>query len=846
MMAKSRVAVSCLLFSHPMRIPARNVFPMRHWCILFALALVAATPPLANADTQQVDFERDIRPILFANCVGCHGSDQDEREGELSLDRADDALSDADRRIIVPGKPDESDLMVRITTDDEDELMPPPDSKKKLSAEEIELLRIWIKQGATWPEHWAYRPPERHPVPIVEDSEWSPRWIDRFILARLENEGLRPSPDTDPVTLVRRLHFDLIGLPPTPEQIDHFIADAAGRVSNEPSTTGDAGNPVADLPQFERAYERLVDRLLASKHYGERMAIYWLDLVRYADTVGYHGDQDQSISPYRDYVIESFNDNISFDRFTREQLAGDLLPGSSNDQRIATGYNRLLQTSHEGGVQAKEYLAIYAADRLRNLSSVWMAASLGCCQCHNHKYDPFTMKDFYSLIAFFADVDEDRHFSNGGNSLPTRRDPEAKLLTKTERARIAQLEAQVAETEKELLRLKKEPGADTAELKKKFDRWSHLLKEARSGARLTMITKAIQPRQIRVLPRGNWLDDSGPIVQPAVPEFFAGLDITDRQPTRLDLANWLTDQSNGIGGLTARVFVNRFWYLLLGNGIVPMLDDFGKQGELPTHRELLDNLAVEFIESRWDVKHMMKLIAMSRTYRQSSLEPASLHLRDPYNRLVARQSRFRFPAETVRDNALVISGLLVTEQGGTSVRPYQPAGYYRHLNFPKRTYQHDVDQRQWRRGVYVHWQRQFLHPMLKAFDAPTREECVARRPQSNTPLAALALLNDPSFVEAARVFAERILCDGGESTDARLAFAFHHAVSRVPDARENDLLSKLLASSRKRYESDTKAAGELISTGQAPRAENVDPIELAAWTTVARAILNMNQTITRN
>ena len=243
---------------------------------------------------------------------------------------------------------------------------------------------------------------------------------------------------------------------------------------------------------------------------------------------------------------------------------------------------------------------------------------------------------------------------------------------------------------------------------------------------------------------------------------------------------------------------------------------------------------------------MMKLIAMSRTYRQSSLEPASLHLRDPYNRLVARQSRFRFPAETVRDNALVISGLLVTEQGGTSVRPYQPAGYYRHLNFPKRTYQHDVDQRQWRRGVYVHWQRQFLHPMLKAFDAPTREECVARRPQSNTPLAALALLNDPSFVEAARVFAERILCDGGESTDARLAFAFRHAVSRVPDARENDLLSKLLASSRKRYESDTKAAGELISTGQAPRAENVDPIELAAWTTVARAILNMNQTITRN
>ena len=368
----------------------------------------------------------------------------------------------------------------------------------------------------------------------------------------------------------------------------------------------------------------------------------------------------------------------------------------------------------------------------------------------------------------------------------------------------------------------------------------------RRRARLTMITVSIKPRTIRILPRGNWLDDSGPVVEPAVPEFLGTLDLEGRRATRLDLANWLTDAERGVGGLVARVEVNRFWYLLFGVGIAGVLDDFGGQGEPPVHPELLDNLAREFVDSGWDIKHMMKLLVMSRAYRQSSLEPDDLRRRDPYNRLLARQSRFRLPAEMVRDNALAISGLLVTEYGGPSVKPYQPAGYYRHLNFPTRKYKHHRDQRQWRRGVYVHWQRQFLHPMLKALDAPSREECTVQRPRSNTPLAALTLLNDPTFVEAARVLAERILHEGGASTDSRLDDAFRRAVSRRPDDHERNLLSRLLAASREAYEADEAAAEELLATGQAPVAADIDTVELAAWTAVARAILNLSETITRN
>ncbi|MGD9857272.1 MAG: PSD1 and planctomycete cytochrome C domain-containing protein [Planctomycetaceae bacterium] len=780
-----------------------------------SVLLAIATGRFANAG--EIEFNRDIRPILSDRCFACHGPDANHREAELRLDVEESAKAS----VIVPGDAEASELVARIKSDDPDERMPPADSGKSLSPAEQELLKQWIAQGAAYQPFWAYVAPKRHEIPQVDDASWPSNWIDHFILHRLRAEGLTPSPDADRVTLIRRLSFDLIGLPPTPEEVDAFVQDEA-----------------------EGAYEQLVDRLLDSPHYGERMAVYWLDLVRYADTVGYHGDQEHAISPYRDYVIDAFNRNLPFDQFTREQLAGDLVEGSTIEQKIASGYNRLLQTSHEGGVQPKEYLTIYQADRVRNLSQVWMGATMGCCQCHDHKFDPYTTKDFYSLAAFFADVDEEQHFKSGGDRLPTRREPELELPTPQQAAQLEGLATRIRDVE---AMLQSAAGDDAR--KPLEEQLAGLKKEeaaVRSGVRRSMITVALQtPRTIRLLPRGNWLDDSGPIMQPAVPEFLGPIRSDGDRATRLDLANWLTDPDEGAGLLTARVMANRFWYLCFGTGLAGVLDDFGGQGEPPVHPELLDNLAVEFVESGWDIKHLLKLIVMSRAYRQSSVDSPELRARDPLNRLYARQSRFRLSAEMVRDTALAVSGLLVTGCGGDSVRPYQPAGYYRHLNFPTREYAHHTDERQWRRGVYVHWQRQYLHPMLKAFDAPSREECTAQRPRSNTPLAALVLLNDPSFIEAARVFAEHALTETGDTDDVRQDFLFRRALSRNPDEHERRLLHDLLDESREQYRTQPDAARQLVRVGL-HESETADVVELAAWTCVARAVLNLNETITRN
>ncbi|MDG2489014.1 MAG: PSD1 and planctomycete cytochrome C domain-containing protein [Roseibacillus sp.] len=763
----------------------------------------------------EVDFNRDIRPILSDHCFACHGPDEHERKGKLRLDTAEGALKGGDiGDALLPENPDESEIIHRIFSADLEEVMPPPDANKNLSDEQKNLLREWIKQGGEYAEPWSYRPPETSPVPPARISDWPATWIDNFILDRLHREGLEPAPDTDPVTLVRRLHFDLIGLPPSAEEVGRFLKEWKD-------------NPTDCL-------EKTVEELLSSPHFGERMAMYWLDLVRYADTCGYHGDQDHSISPYRDYVIDAFNDNMPFDQFTREQLAGDLLDSPTIDQKIATGYNRLLQTSHEGGLQAKEYLAIYFADRVRNLSNVWMGATVGCAQCHDHKYDPYTARDFYALGAFFADIDEAQHFRVGTNNLPTRRPPEIDVHSKRERMRLAELGTKLSSHTLATSEERKALEAELAALKKR--------------QRKTMITVATKPRTIRILPRGDWLDESGPAVEPAFPAFLEkpGNPVQSKRLTRLDLANWLTDPAQGTGGLTARVMVNRFWYLVFGSGISKRLDDFGGQGEAPVHPKLLDNLAVEFYKSGWDIKHMMTLLVTSRTYRQSSLETVDLRERDPYNRLLARQSRYRLPAETIRDNALAISGLLRTSYGGASAKPYQPLGYYKHLNFPGRKYSHHADDRQWRRGIYVHWQRQFLHPMLRAFDAPTREECTAERPRSNTPTAAMTLLNDPSFVEAARVFAARALSEGGPSVDSRLAFSYQEALSRTPDEEEIRIMKQLLSTALREFESAPAAAKALVSTGMAPAAGSLEIIQHAAWTTVARAILNLSETYTRN
>ena len=755
----------------------KRVFPI----LLILVGATLLAPGLSPADGGEIRYNRDIRPILSDKCFFCHGPDPKTREADLRLD----VESSAKESAIVPGKPEKSELVFRLS--DPDDLMPPEKSHKKLTGKEIDLLTRWIKQGAPYEAYWAYLPPVKHPAPTVKDAAWSENWIDHFILARLESERISPSPEADRITLIRRLSFDLTGLPPS--------ADAVAAFSG--------------AKDFDRAYTDAVDTLLASPRFGERLAVYWLDLVRYADTVGYHGDQDHHISPYRDYVIDSFNRNLPFNQFTREQLAGDLFPKPTQSQLIATGYNRLLQTSHEGGVQEKEYLAIYAADRMRNLSAVWMGATLGCAQCHDHKYDPYTMRDFYSMSAFFADIDENSHLNQARrrglrlDTLPTDRPPYIELPTSDQKKNIADLESQIA---------KQEAAGNQDEVKKLKKR----LADARHFMRKSMITVSVEPRPVRILPRGNWLDDSGELVEPAIPQFLGSLSpAKNRRLTRLDLAHWLTDTKEGSGGLTARVLVNRIWYLFFGSGLSKSLDDFGGQGEPPVHPKLLDNLAVEFVESGWDVKHLVRQIVLSKSYRQSSGGSSNLRLHDPDNRLYARQSRFRLPAEMIRDNALAIGGLLVIgSTGGDSIKPPQPAGYYRHLNFPTRKYRPDTDENQYRRGVYVHWQRQFLHPMLKAFDAPSREECTAERPRSNTPLAALVLLNDPVFFEAARNFANRIQSEGGVNTEEQIDFAFREAISRSPDPFERQVIDELL------------------------RTEG--------WTAAARALLNLNETMTRN
>ena len=762
-----------------------------------------------------VRFSTDIRPILSDRCFHCHGPDEESREAELRLDIAPEA-----DHIVVPGKPAKSELLHRVLSTDPDEQMPPPGHGKPLTKDESNLLQRWIEGGGRWSAHWAYEKPlKTTPLEVAVDEPSN--WIDRFVAQRLADESLKLSPEADRVTLIRRVSFDLTGLPPTPQEVDAFVNDKS-----------------------DGAWEKLIDRLLTSEAHGERMATYWLDLVRYADTVGYHGDQDHSISPYRDWVIDAFIENMPFDRFTVEQLAGDLVEDSGIDQKIASGYNRLLQTTHEGGLQPREYLAIYAADRIRNLSEVWMGGTMGCCQCHNHKFDPYTIEDFYSLGAFFADLDEAKHFTSGGNSLPTKREPELVVLTRRERLRIDELKQEIAGINVASQHVAN-GNADQPSVEIMIEKLEKEIDAIKKASRRTMISAPIKPRTMRVLPRGNWLDNSGPIVTPSIPKFLGKLDTGDQRATRLDLANWLTEAENGNGLLTARVVMNRFWYLLFGEGIARNLTDFGGQGEPPSHPELLDNLAIEFVDSGWDIRHMLKLIAMSRAYRQPSSVSDGTLTADPENRLFSRQSRFRLPAEAVRDNALFISGLLVQKVGGPSVKPYQPVGYYRHLNFPTRKYAQHNDERQWRRGLYVHWQRQFLHPMLKAFDAPRREECTAQRPRSNTPLASLTLLNDPTFVEAARAFAARIL-DGASGDRARLDTAFRLAVSRSPDDFERKLVMQLLAESREQFRADEAAARALVSTGLAPADDEVSAVEHAAWTTVARAILTLGETTTRN
>ena len=805
-----------------------------------------------------VEFNRDIRPILSNTCFVCHGPDNNLRKAKLRLDQEKDVLKKrGNYSIIVPGNPDKSELYLRISDPDVKKRMPPAKHHTQLSKEQIELIRRWIAEGGKYQNHWSLIAAKRPTPPDVKDQSWPRNAIDRFILGRLEREGIQPSPQADKRTLIRRLAFDLTGLPPTPKDLDTFLNDS-----------------------HPQAYEKLVERFLRSPHFGERMALVWLDLVRFADTGGYHSDNHRDIYLYRDYVISAFNENKPFDKFTIEQLAGDLLPGATTEQKIASGYNRLLQTTEEGGAQPKEYTAKYAADRVRNAGSVWLGMTLGCAECHDHKFDPITTKEFYRFGAFFADVQEIAVGRQVQTPLPSgeqaeilkKIDAQLAELHKSLATSTPQLEADQVQWEASIKSGKGLPKNIAALLAVPADKRNPqqkqqigsfyrnniapALKEQRQQLALlqkqkneiqksipsTLISMAGLPRNMRILRRGNWLDESGEIVTPDVPSSLPPLAEKKARPNRLDLARWLTAPENP---LTARVFINRLWIMAFGQGIVRSPDDFGSQGAWPTHPELLDWLAVEFRESGWDVKHMIRLMVTSSTYRQSSHVSEALRHKDPYNLFLARQARFRLEAEMVRDNALAVSGLLVRKVGGPSVKPYQPTGYWQHLNFPKREYFPDKGANQYRRGLYTYWQRSFLHPSLLAFDAPSREECTVQRPRSNTPLQALVLLNDPTYVEAARALAENMI-RSGKTSEARIQFAFKKGLSRPANAAEVKLLSDLADKHGDQYRKDAKAADALLHVGDRPMPTDIAAPELAAWTSVARVILNLHETITRD
>lgn len=803
------------------------VFPSRWvWVIVLLWVLLFGSPTgwgpgTSLASEKPLDFNRDVRPILSNNCFKCHGPDAKQRQGGLRLDVRDSATSVADSgaKAIVSGDPGNSELIRRIMHADENERMPPPDSHKTLTAEQKEMLARWIKQGAEYKAHWAFVAPDRPNVPAVAHSETrivNP--IDAFIADRLLSEGLSMSPEADKAVLLRRVTFDLTGLPPTIAEIDAFLAD------NSP-----------------QAYDKVVERLLNSPRYGEHMARYWLDAARYADTNGYQVDLGRTMWPWRDWVIDAFNRNLPFDQFTIEQLAGDLLPNPSPSQRLATGFNRNHCITVEGGVIDEEYRVEYVMDRVTTTGTTWLGLTLGCCRCHDHKYDPFTQKEFYQLFAFFNSVAEKGFGENGSGTAP-----KMAFWTSELQQRRAALEQQLTEIK---VQLQQTAAKEASDLRTSLEQQLAATQQKRNELdkevlQVMVMQDAERPRDTFVLDRGQY-DQPTVKVGPDVPAGLPPLP-ADATRNRLALAKWLVDAANP---LTARVIVNRDWQRLFGTGLVKTVEDFGVQAEWPSHPELLDWLAVEFVRSGWDVKHMQRLIVTSATYRQASRVTPELLERDPENRLLARGPRFRLSGEQIRDAALATGGLLSTKFGGPSVSPYQSDGLWAELNdrdglSMKFEQSHGEDL--YRRSVYTFWKRTVPPPTMQVFDAPEREFCVVRRSNTNTPLQALVLLNDIQMVEAARKLAERMLTEAGQSLDERLSYAFRLAIARKPSPAELDVLRRAWNEEHTVLASDPVAVKRLLAVGESTANPSLDPLELAACANVARMILNLDEAITKN
>jgi hypothetical protein len=832
--------------------------------LVLAAPLWAAAPgQLPPAAPGTMDFDRDVHPILARSCLSCHGPVR--QKGGLRLDDRDAALKGGNAGAVLrPGDAAGSRLL-RVVAGLDPDLTMPPQGKPPLTAEEVGRLRAWVEQGAKWGKaaaaaaaraasstHWAFQPVRRPPTPRVGNTSWVRNEIDAFVLARLEAEHITLSPEADRVTLIRRLSFDLLGLPPTPQEVDDFVND-----------------PRPD------AYENLVDRLLASPHYGERWARPWLDAARYADSDGYEKDTGRPYAyRWRDWVIGALNSDLPFDEFTVEQIAGDLLPGATLEQKIATGFHRNTLTNREGGVDQEQFRVEAVVDRVNTTATVWLGLTLGCARCHDHKYDPFSQREFYEFFAFFnSDVETDLPAPRPGEREAYQPRKAAFDRQKAEReATLAaykkdQLPAaqQKWEDELRLPELRKlpagvaaglvtEPAKRTAAQRKELadfyaktdPKLAELTKElaalAKTAPTLTTAqTLALGARRTtHVMVRGDFLRP-GAEVRPGTPAALPPLHGTGPGPaTRLDLARWLVDPANP---LTPRVAVNWVWLRYFGRGLVATQEDFGTQGDRPSHPELLDWLASEFVRRGWSLKELHRLIVTSATYRQSSKARPELRDRDPLNVLLARQNRCRLEAETLRDNALACSGLLAPAIGGPSVRPPQPAGISELTYAGSARWVESSGPDRYRRGLYTWFQRTSPYPMLLTFDAPDANVCCVRRERSDTPLQALTLMNDTVFVECAQALARRVVAEAaGRSTSDRLRYAFRVCVAREPSAGELASLERLFAGLLQDCRARPDAAARLVG---AAKPGGVDAPEAAAWVAFARTLLNLDEFVTR-
>lgn len=737
---------------------------------------------------ERISYNFDIRPILSDRCFICHGPDANKRQAGLRLDIADEAYKalqeNPGAHAIVPGNPLQSQMFLRISSDDSTWRMPPAGSNLSLTPREIALIEKWIEQGARYEPHWAFVPPAEQQLPDVDNDDWPRNEIDYFVLKKMEDNGFSPAGEADRERLLKRLCLDIIGLPPTLEMMDRFLAD-----------------------ESPEAYENVVDELLASPAYGEKMAVHWMDVARFADSHGFQDDSYRSQWPWRDWVIHAFNTNMPYDRFVTWQLAGDLLPDATKEQILATGFNRNHKITEEGGIINEEYRSMYVTDRTDLFGKGLLGVTIECAHCHDHKYDPFSQKEYYQLYAFFNNISEVGIESVVGGPETYAKKP---LMEITD------------EDLKGIL---------------------HFVNK-RDTNQLIVSVMGELPDSIRpthLLIRGSY-DAPGEKVEPATPESILTFK-PEYPPNRLGLSKWVFDKSNP---LTARVFVNRMWQEIFGKGIVKTSGDFGMQGELPSHPQLLDWLAIDFRDHGWDIKRLVKQLVMSATYRQSSVVTGPAMKRDPENILLARGPRFRVHAEYVRDIVLASSGLLVRTIGGPSVKPYQPEGLWEGATSGRgilSVYKQDHGEDLYRRGLYTFVKRTVPPPTMGIFDASNRDLCEVRRPRTNTPLQALMMMNDPMVLEASRVLAARLLSEDS-GMDEKIDKAFRLIVCRRPVQKEHELLRTYFEHELENL--DGESAEALLRVGEYPRKGNLDAVTHAAMMLVVNNIYNLEETITKS